>query len=87
MAEDKAPQPCFATMEKQTREREELYARQVPPGDPIPINVEPFEIRDETPEDAEVREVVRNLRNGRAGGDSKIRAEHIKDWLSGIVDE
>jgi len=87
MAEDKAPQPCFATMEKQTREREELYERQVPPGDPIPINVEPFEIRDESPEDAEVREVVRNLRNGRAGGASKIRAEHIKDWLSGIVDE
>jgi len=36
MAEDKAPQPCFATMEKQTWEREELYARQVPQGTQFP---------------------------------------------------
>ena len=28
-----------------------------------------------------------NLKNGRAGGASFIRAEDIKAWLRGIIDE
>ena len=30
----------------------------IPPGDPVPINVEPFNVRDETPEDVEIRKSV-----------------------------
>ena len=33
-AEGRAPKPCHHTMARQTREREELYARRDPPGNP-----------------------------------------------------
>jgi len=85
--EDRAPKPCYHSIERQTRERVELYTKVQPPGDPIPINIDPFAINDEVPTDAEVREVVRGLRNGRAGGVSGIRAKHMKQWLRDVVTE
>ena len=48
-------------MKKQTKEREELYQKITPLGDPIPIHVEPFNINDAVPEDAVIREVVAEL--------------------------
>ena len=86
-AEGRAPTPCRETMDKQTKEREELYVKVLPHGDLTPINVEPFPVQDEIPEDAEIREIVGELQNGRAGGASKIRAEDIKSWLRGIREE
>ena len=65
----------------QTIEREKLYAKVEPPGAPIPINVEPLNINDTTPMEAEIRAVVKGLKNGRAGGVSGIQAKHIKQWL------
>ena len=67
-ASDKLPNPCHISMDKQTAEREELYWKVSPPGDPIPINVEPFDLDDSIPEDAAIREVVAGLINGRVGG-------------------
>ena len=68
-AGEHSPKPCYESMDKQTRERVELYGKVPPPGDHIPINVEPFKIRDAALEDVEirVREIVRGMRNGRAG--------------------
>jgi len=57
----------------------------LPPGDPIPINIEPFTFNDEMPKDVEIREVVRGLQNGRADGVLGIRAEHMKEWLRDAV--
>ena len=74
-------------MRKQTIEHEKLYERQPSPGDPIPINVKPSDVRDDSPDDTEIRAAVQKLSNGRAGGASKIRAEDIKDWHSGILME
>ena len=60
-------------MDAQTQEREEFYGKRTPPGDPIPINIKPFEIRDEKPEDDKIQAVVKELKHGRAiGGASKI---------------
>ena len=59
--EDRAPKPCYESMSKQTAEREELYRKVSPPGDPIPINVEPFPVADDCPGDAELRDVVKQL--------------------------
>ena len=78
-AEDRPPKPCHNTMDAQTIEREKLYAKVEPPGEPIPINVEPFAINDATPTEAEIRAVVKGLKNGRAGGVSGIKAEHINN--------
>ena len=74
-------------MQKQTREREKLYTRQQPPGDPIPINVDPTEVRDEKPKDGEIRVAVQKLSNGRAGRASQMRVEDLKEWLRGIIQE
>ena len=74
-------------MDKQTKEREELYAKVPPPGDLIPINVKPFDINDDTLGDVEIREVVGGMRNGKVGRASKIRAKDMKDWLLGAIEE
>lgn len=87
-ATDRGPKPCFESMAKQTAERVELYGKVPPPGDPIPINVEPYDVEDGKPTEAEIREVVKEaLKRGRAGGASLIRAEDIKSWLRGMIDE
>merc|ERR1712194_757062 len=72
---------CHDSMEKQTVEREELYARVPPPGDPIPCNVPKTHINDVMPSDSEIRGVVKALRNGRAGNTRGMKAEHLKQWL------
>ena len=48
-----------------------MYGKVIPPREPIPINVEPFDIRDDVPDEQEIRAVVKQLKNGRAGGASK----------------
>ena len=65
-------------MARQTKEREDLYARREPQGDPIPCNVSRPPLADGTPSDAELRAAVKKLRNGRAGGGSTMRAEDLK---------
>ena len=78
---------CNKAMVMQTSEQVDLYRKVPPPGDPIPTNVEPKEVEDMCPGDVELRDVVRGLRNGRAGGTTGIRAETIKGWLWGIGKE
>ena len=87
LAEDRAPKPCYQTLAKQTKERVELYAKREPPGDDIPVNVDPFEVEDDTPTDLEIRACVRLLSSGRASGASGMRAEDIKQWLMDMVEE
>jgi hypothetical protein len=84
IAEDKAPKPCYESLQKQTQERIDLYARVAPPGQSIPINVEPTPVDDSVPDDAEIRSKVKGMSNGRAGGASKLRAEDLKSWLHGM---
>ena len=86
-AGDQPPKLCHETMGKQTAERVKLYERVPLPGEPIPINVEPKEVEDACPGDVELRDVVRGLRNGRAGGTRGIWAETIKGWLRGMERE
>ena len=86
-ASEVALRPCFLALERQTQDREELYGRVPPPGAPIPININPHPILDSIPTDPEIRDVVQSLRFGQAGGTSKIRAEDIRGWLSGVLVE
>ena len=74
-------------MEKQTAEREELYTRVPPPGAPLRINVDPFDVNDAIPNEAEIREAAKRLHNGRAAGASHIQAEDVKEWLASMVQE
>ena len=57
--EERAPEPCYLSMEKQNKERVNLYGKVEPPGEPIPTNIEPFEINDAIPTESEIRTVVK----------------------------
>ena len=76
--------PCYLMMERQTSERVNLYARRLPQGDPLPIDVDRIEINNNAPLDVEIRTVVSELSNGHAAGASGMRAKHVKEWLRGI---
>ena len=65
-----------------TAEREQLYIRVPPLGDTIPVTIDPFEVEDGVPLEAEVEWAVKRLRNNRAGGPSRMRAEDLKGWLA-----
>ena len=64
-------------------QRVELYRKRDSPGDPIPINVDPYEVVDGIPEDGgwrDKRQMVKdNLKRGRVGGVAQIRVEDIKN--------
>ncbi len=75
---DRAPKACHKTLAQQTEDRKTLYARVPPPGERLPINVTPFDVPDGIPSNSEIREVVRELQNGRAAEAMGLQAEHIK---------
>ncbi len=62
-----------------------MYARRQPPGDPLPLHLTPAEIDGDVPMDSEIQIVAGGLTNGRAGGASGMRAEHVKAWLRGAL--
>ena len=66
-AGDRAPKPCYQTMEDQTVEREKLYDYVKPPGEGIPSNIERPAQDNFAPSDEKIRRAVRKPNNGRAG--------------------
>ncbi len=78
LAEGRPPPPSPKTMVRQMAERVESYTRAPPMGEALPFNFPHFEISDDMPKDSEIRKVVGGLRNGRAGGATGMKAEHIK---------
>jgi len=54
-------------MTQQISERDELYQKVPPLGNPIPINAELSEIDDSVPEEPDIRAIVKGLCNGQAG--------------------
>ena len=83
-ATDTQAKPCRQTLDRQTTDRVDLYARRNSPGEPLPINIAPVAINDDVPTDGELRGVVGELTNGRAAGASGMRAEHVKKWLRDV---
>ena len=83
-AEDKPAKPCYQTMETQTATREKLYEHVALPGEDIPCNIERPPLRDDPPDDQEIRRGVIKSHSRRSTGGSKMRAEDMKFWLKGI---
>ena len=52
-----------------------------PPGIPLETHVEPVQVNNATPSEAEMETVVRILRPLKAGGHTHLRAEHFKQWI------
>ncbi len=76
-ASETQAKPCPQTMVRQTAERVKFYRRRDSPG--LPITLDRAEtrnkIRDETPDEEEIRAAVGELTNGRSAGVSRMRAE------------
>ena len=53
-----APKPSYHSLDRQTAERVALYQKVEPPGDPLPVNVTPFDVRDDEPSDVELQEAA-----------------------------
>ena len=78
--EDRPLPPSREDLQKVTNDRIKLYTKSLPP-DRIPILVAQFDIDDVVPEPDEIADAIRGLRNGKAPGPSKVRAEHLKEWV------
>ena len=74
-------------MAKQTQVRVDLYAARTPTGIPLPIRVDPAPVNDAAPTDGELRMVVGQLQNGCTAGATKMKANHLKEWLANIMQE
>ena len=67
-AVDRAPPPARAMLKRVTAERVTLYSWIPPPGNTIPVTMEPLAVEDGVPTEAEIEWAVKCLRNNRAGG-------------------
>ena len=85
--EPKAANPCFRSMERQTKGRDDLYGYQQPPGEQIPRNADSAPPGDGPPTDEELLRTTKRSGNGKSGGASSMRAEDLKDWLRGAEEE
>ena len=70
--------PSREDLKKVTNDRIKLYTKALPP-DRIPVLVAPCDIDDVVPKPSKIMGVVCRLRNGKAPGPSKVRAEHFKE--------
>ena len=59
--------PSRVTLEQITAERVALYRRVPPPGENIPVQIEPFEVEDKVPEEGEIEWEAKRLHNNRSG--------------------
>ena len=78
-ATDTQARPCFQTMDWQTAERINLYRRCDSPHLLIHVGENLFDVRDDTPNDGEIRTAVSEFSNRRSAGASRMRAEHLKE--------
>jgi hypothetical protein len=79
--------PYYLTMDYQTSEQVDIYKQRQSPGEPLPILAPPIEMNNDALSDSKIRTASRELSNGRAGGASGMRAEHVKAWLQGTMEE
>ena len=59
----------------------DLYSYLLPPGENIPVSVEPFLVDDLVPTEYKIEWAVTQLQNHRSGGTSGMRSKHLKGWL------
>ena len=78
--QDRPLRPSQEDLKKITNDRIKLYSKSLPP-DRLPILVAPFDIDDVVPEADEIADTIRGLRNRKSPRPSKIRAEHLKEWV------
>ena len=63
-------------------ERVELYISGLPPGESIPVGIEPFTTYDYDSQGEDIEGGVQYLCSHSSGGLSRMQAEHIQGWFS-----
>ena len=66
-AVDRVPPPAWVTLKWITAERLDLYSYVPPPGENIPVSVEPFPVEDLVPMKDEIEWAMKQVRNHRSG--------------------
>ena len=61
-AVNRMPPPAWVTLERITAERLELYRHVTPPGENIPISVDPFQVEDSVPTEDKIEWTVNRLK-------------------------
>ena len=74
---DRLPPPYRVAIDQMTADLVELYRSVPPPGQPIPVGMHTFPIKDYIPEDKEIAWAVHRLNLNHSGGPSGMRAEHL----------
>ena len=69
----------------QTFEREQLYRKVPPPGEPILCYVDSIKVEDAALENEELRDIVKTMQRGRATGADGMRAEDLQQRLVGMT--
>ena len=69
-------------MEELEMEYGKLYQAVPTTGEPLrgPVGTA-WEIPDSIPEEEEIRQALKPLRRGKASGPSRVRVDHLKDWM------
>ena len=81
---DRGLPPAQVTIERIMAECVDLYHCVPPPGENIPVPVEPLQIEDLLPTEDEIEWAVKRLSNHRSREPSEMRAEHLKGWLEEV---
>ena len=85
---DQIPKPTFQDEEKTRLEYETLYSASASPGEPIPIHITAaYDVNDSLPPEEEVVRAVMSLKLGKAAGSSGLKAEDLRKWMKGALQE
>jgi hypothetical protein len=76
----KPPRPTRQDLNLICTQFKNLYRKEVPPGDPLPVHVTPAPILDDVPNDDDVLLAVKRMRRGKQPGPSGIRVRDILFW-------
>ena len=79
----RAPNPSRTNMEKFRGDFQTLYQSEEPhpPGIPLATHMDPVQLNDETPSEAEVEAAVRRVCPLKAGKHTHLCSENFKQWL------
>jgi hypothetical protein len=73
--------PTREDLDKVSDDFEHLFSHRPPPGEDLPIHVQPFPIPDTIP-DEESGGAIMRLKNGKYPGAIGMRAEDLKRWYT-----
>ena len=81
--------PPWSDLEKVSRDYAAIYYQEDPSplGKPFLTHIDPFQINDGFPTEAEVKVAVCQLRSNSTGGPTHLQAKHLYTWLKKVCPE